>query len=280
MVFIRDENSIHKNKIIFKKKRYENAKREIGKTYKKLTIVDIDYNKTEYEYSLGHYYGVFVICLCECNTLKTLPLNLVKNHTIKSCGCLSKETTITNNIKNKSKTNKYDLSSNYGIGWTNNTNEEFYFDLEDYEKIKDICWSSTTDKNGYKYLHGRYNGKLVKMHRLITGYVLVDHENRNALDNRKENLRDASRAENNQNHKLRKDSTSGISGVNWDKKSAKWRVRINSNINQRVNLGLYSDFNEAVKVRLKAEKEYYGEFAPQRHLFKEYGIELDTYKVS
>lgn len=272
MVFIRDKNSVHKNKIIFKNKRYENAKKEIGKTYEKLTIVDIDYNKTEYEYSLGHYYGVYVICLCKCNTLKTLPLHLVKTNTIKSCGCLSKEVTIANNIKNKSKTNKYDLSNNYGIGWTNNTNEEFYFDLEDYEKIKDVCWSSATDKNGYKYLHGRCNGKLVKMHRLITEYVLVDHENRNALDNRKDNLRDASRAENNQNHKLRKDSTSGISGVNWDKKSAKWRVRINSNINQRVNLGLYSDFNEAVKVRLKAEKEYYGEFAPQQHLYKEYGI--------
>lgn len=69
MVFIRDENSIHKNKIIFKKKRYENAKREIGKTYKKLTIVDIDYNKTEYEYSLGHYY----VGVC----LKKQPLQII-----------------------------------------------------------------------------------------------------------------------------------------------------------------------------------------------------------
>lgn len=32
---------------------------------------------------------------------------------------------------------------------------------------------------------------------------------------------------------------------------------------------------EAIIARLKAEKEYYGEFAPQRNLWKEYGIEDD-----
>ena len=94
------------------------------------------------------------------------------------------------------------------------------------------------------------------MHRLITDYTLVDHNNRNTLDNRKSNLKNASKSENNRNHKLRKDSTSGISGVNWDKKSCKWRVRINSDINKRINLGIYSNFEEAVKVRLEAEKKY------------------------
>ena len=271
-----EEQFIHKNKQIFKNKRYEKAKREIGNKYERLKIIDIDYDKTEYEYSLGHYYGVYVICECECTNHKTLPLNVVKNHIVKSCGCLSKEVTAKNNIGSKSKINKYDLSGAYGIGWTTNTNEEFYFDLEDYDKIKDICWSSSMEKNGYKYLHGRYNGKLIKMHRLITDYTLVDHNNRNTLDNRKSNLKNASKSENNRNHKLRKDSTSGISGVNWDKKSCKWRVRINSDINKRINLGIYSNFEEAVKVRLEAEKKYYGEFAPHRDLFEKYNISLQT----
>ncbi len=119
---------IHKNKQIFKDKRYKNAYDEIGNKYERPTIEDIDYNKTEYEYSLGHYYGMFVKCKCECRNHKTLPLNLVKNGTIKSCGCLSKEITIKNNKTKKSKTNKYDLSGEYGVGWSTNTNEEFYFD--------------------------------------------------------------------------------------------------------------------------------------------------------
>jgi hypothetical protein len=33
------------------------------------------------------------------------------------------------------------------------------------------------------------------------------------------------------------------------------------------------DKKSAIVARLRAEKEYYGVFAPQRHLFEEYGIE-------
>lgn len=51
-------------------------------------------------------------------------------------------------------------------------------------------------------------------------------------------------------------------------------MRINSDINKRINLGIYSNFEEAVKVRLEAEKKYYGEFAPHRDLFEKYNISL------
>ena len=52
----------------------------------------------------------------------------LKSGSTKSCGCLAKE------IRSKihKKYNQYDLSGEYGIGWTSNTNEEFYFDLEDF----------------------------------------------------------------------------------------------------------------------------------------------------
>lgn len=38
-------------------------------------------------------------------------------------------------------------------------------------------------------------------------------------------------------------------------------------------LGVYQNKKDAIRARLKSEIEYFGEFAPQRHLFKEYGIE-------
>lgn len=38
------------------------------------------------------------------------------------------------------------------------------------------------------------------------------------------------------------------------------------------NLGRYSTEEEALIVRLKAEKKYFGEFAPQRDLFEQYDI--------
>ena len=53
---------------------------------------------------------------------------------------LFRYTTLFRSSKCNKKYNKYDLSGEYGIGWTSNTNQEFYFDLEDYDKIKDYCW--------------------------------------------------------------------------------------------------------------------------------------------
>ena len=45
--------------------------------------------------------------------------------------------------------------------------------------------------------------------------------------------------------------------------------------NKTKYLGTFIDKKDAIKCRLKAEKLYFKEFAPQRHLFKEYGIEDD-----
>ena len=43
------------------------------------------------------------------------------------------------------KYNKYDLLGSFGVGWTTNTNKEFWFDLEDYDKIKDYCWAENNN---------------------------------------------------------------------------------------------------------------------------------------
>ena len=72
----------------------------------------------------------------------------MKHGHTKSCGCLNNEKRSLLG-KNSKKYNKYNLNGEYGIGWTSNTNEEFYFDLEDYDKIKDYCWF--LDNRGYIY---------------------------------------------------------------------------------------------------------------------------------
>ena len=42
-----------------------------------------------------------------------------------------------------------------------------------------------------------------------------------------------------------------------------------------IYLGRYSNKEDAIKARLEAEIKYFGEFAPQRHLFKQYGININ-----
>ena len=46
----------------------------------------------------------------------------------------------------KRKSNRFDISGQFGVGYTSK-GEKFYFDLEDYDKIKDYYWY--IDAGGY-----------------------------------------------------------------------------------------------------------------------------------
>ena len=76
------------------------------------------------------------------------------------------------------------------------------------------------------------------------------------------------------NSTLRKNN-SGITGVKLDKKYNKWCAFITLN-KKYIWLGEYADKDVAIKARLLAEAKYFGDFSPQRHLFKQYGIEVDN----
>lgn len=109
------------------------------------------------------------------------------------------------------------------------------------------------------------NGKTVQrlMHRTIlsapTG-MDVDHINGDGLDNRRENLRTCSHAENCRNRGYNSNSKSGIKGVIWDKSRNKWTAGVKVD-GKRYNLGRFSSKDEAVEVYRKALKHYHGEFA-------------------
>ena len=213
-------------------------------------------------------------CKCDCGNPKLVLVisNNLTNGNTKSCGCLHIETSTKNGRKNK-KYNRYDLSGEYGIGWTSNTNEEFYFDLEDYDKIKDYCWLKHIDNKNYITICTRdcKANKIICLHQLITGKNNQDHINRNTFDNRKCNLRDSTQDENVKNRTMQRNNTSGVIGVYWHKKRKKWSSMISINKKQTC---IYNGDSkeEAIVARLKAEKEYYGEFAPQQHLYEQYGI--------
>ena len=68
-----------------------------------------------------------------------------------------------------------------------------------------------------------------------------------------------------------KNNSSGVTGIHFDKKISKWVARIQCE-NKRINLGRFNEKIDAIKARLRAEIKYFGEFAPQKHLFQKYGI--------
>lgn len=207
-------------------------------------------------------------CICECNLDNIIVIdgNSLRRGLTKSCGCMNKERT----KKANKKYNPVDLTGDYGIGWTLNTGSEFYFDLEDYDKIKDYCWYEIITKTGFHRLSAKINNKPICMHTLL-GFKGYDHEDRNELNNRKSNLRKCTHSENMQNSSLCKNNTSGVTGVSYSKKENKWIARIS--INKKLKrIGCFINKEDAIKARLFAEFKYYGKFAPQKHLFKEYGI--------
>ena len=102
--------------------------------------------------------------------------------------------------------------------------------------------------------------------------MVVDHVDGKRADNREINLRVCFQRENTYNAKKKKNNTSGVTGVYLRKRNGNWVGQIMVG-GKAIYLMESPVFEEAVRARLLAEKEYFGEFAPQRYLFSQYGIE-------
>jgi hypothetical protein len=102
------------------------------------------------------------------------------------------------------------------------------------------------------------------MHREVMGDVPdgfeVDHVNGNKVDNRRANLRLATRSQNNRNKPLQGNNTSGFRGVAYHKPSGFWVARVFVNKRQ-TSLGCYRTAEEAAHAYDAAAREHYGTFA-------------------
>lgn len=120
------------------------------------------------------------------------------------------------------------------------------------------------DGKGYKVV--MVNRKQYRVHRII--YLMhhgilpdcLDHINNNKADNRIENLRPATVAENAMNQKIRSTNKSGVKNVCWHKYSKKWTVYFWVNNNNKV-FGYYDSLEKAKSVAMKVRKELHKEFA-------------------
>lgn len=191
-------------------------------------------------------------CLCDCGrSVELKTCRLTTGHT-KSCGCIKK------------KTNKYDISGEYGIGWDEN-GCEFYFDLEDYNIIKDYYWYVGLSRGKRRYVYAREiipGHPTTLMHRFIMQHhypdidiadLVVDHIYHNTNDNRKSQLRLCTKSDNMRNREPSSTSNSGKNGVYWDKKNKKWYASI--------MLGRFENLEDAIAIREKAESIFYDGFA-------------------
>jgi len=87
----------------------------------------------------------------------------------------------------------------------------------------------------------------------------ADHKSGDTLDNRRNNLREATKRQNAINRRRRTDNKTGQTGVSYDKTHDCYKATISVAGKQR-SLGYRKTFEEAVALRKAGERRYYGEF--------------------
>lgn len=154
----------------------------------------------------------------------------------------------------------------------NDLTRDLLLELFDYDREKGkLYWRESrgnraagaeagyTKPNGRTaYLNTSVNNSTYKVHRLIwlieTGEwpdTGIDHIDGDGLNNKFSNLRAVPHKDNMRNKRLYKGSVSGISGVTWDKKVNKWRVRFRRN-GREIYLGTFDTLLDAAAARISA----------------------------
>lgn len=136
---------------------------------------------------------------------------------------------------------------------------------EDLERVMKLTWY----KNGGGYVAGPSG---ILLHHFLIGKpepgMVVDHKNKNKLDNRRENIHFVSMSQNSQNIPKRKNTSSTYIGVCWNKRLKRWKVTV-----QNKHCGYFEDEVEAAKTYDKWAIKVFGETAATNNLLSSSDIE-------
>ena len=110
-----------------------------------------------------------------------------------------------------------------------------------------------------EYAQRRSGCHTVRMHRVILEAppgIEVDHRNHNGLDNRRRNLRLATKSQQRANSR----STSRFKGVSWNRWAGEWQARIQVK-GKQIHLGYFKRKQDAAHAYRATARQYFGEFA-------------------
>lgn len=131
-------------------------------------------------------------------------------------------------------------------------------DIEDFEKVSKYKWYLSS--SGYAIA---YSGGRVWMHRFLINppkNLDVDHINGDKLDNRKSNLRPATRGQNLHSRPKLITNSSGFKGVFFEKSCSKWRAQIHCK-GKKFHCGVFKTAEEAARAYDRYALKLFGPFA-------------------
>lgn len=151
-------------------------------------------------------------------------------------------------------------------------------DLDDVQSIMTYNWRYS---KGYFATDFKKDNKrtTLSLHRYLMKNNLnnynknvIDHINRNKLDNRKCNLRICTQADNVKNRTISNKNKYDVIGITYINNKYYAFLSVDG---KYINLGYFDKKEDAITERLKAEVVYFKEYSPQKHLFNEYNIDIN-----
>lgn len=217
-----------------------------GRVFGKLTV-NLYVGKTERGNSLWR-------CACECGGECVTKTSHLTSGKTTSCGCVGRSRLALGNPAAQviHQDGRIELSGGVVC----------IVDVEDLPLVSQFNWHAAKSKEGLYYAR-QSSGQRMLMHVLLMGEKGIDHKNGNGLDNRRENLRRATRSQNCVNAKklvTSRQQYKGITPPNPARRERYWRVRLTVNGKQK-SFGQYTSAEEAARAYDVKAKEVYGEFA-------------------
>lgn len=237
-----------------------------GQKFGRLTV---ERDAPEHQGEPGQSYW---LCRCECGSTKTVKGSYLKRGIVVSCGCSRKESSVRAAAKAalvRRAVRRPPIDNGDGTHSIPLTKGMVALvDSEDVHRVGDRNWSASRPPGSVTFYATRclrtQSGHFAEpLHRVVMDApddMEVDHINGDTLDNRRCNLRLATRAENSCNRRISRNNTSGYKGVSFDKKRGVWVAYITV-ARRRRHLGSFPAAELAHEAYCKAALELHGEFA-------------------